>query len=130
MEETTRRNSKKRQAIYDALRATKEHPSAEQLYTMVKPDYPDLSLGTIYRNLSVLEQDGLVIDVGQVSGEARYDACMDDHAHFICSKCGAVIDLDLNADSVPAYAVVENSLGSHVDSYSLSYRGLCKNCLK
>ena len=56
--ETIRKNSRKRQAMLEALRATKEHPTAEMLYNMLKPEYPELSLGTIYRNLSVLVQEG------------------------------------------------------------------------
>ena len=127
---TTRRNSKKRQAIYDALRASREHPSAEQLYTMLKPDYPDLSLGTIYRNLGILMEDGLVVGVGQVGGEERFDAYTDAHAHFICSKCGAVMDLEISEDAVPDYAAVEESTGSRIVSHSLTYTGICKNCLK
>ena len=127
---TSRRNSKKREAIFQALRSSSEHPSAERIYAMLKPDYPDISLGTIYRNLGILMEEGLVNAVGQVRGEERFDACTDDHAHFICSRCGAVIDLDMQEDAVPDYAFVEKSIGSRVVSRSLSYTGICKNCLK
>ena len=67
-----RRTSKKRSAIYEALCNTTAHPSAEQLYSQLKPEIPDLSLGTVYRNLNVLMQDGLIITVGHVNGEERY----------------------------------------------------------
>lgn len=63
-----RKYSKKRQAILDALRNTTEHPSAEMLYARLKPEYPDLSLGTVYRNLAMFIRDGDVISVGTVSG--------------------------------------------------------------
>ena len=69
-----RKYSKKRQAILDALRNTTEHPSAEMLYARLKPEYPDLSLGTVYRNLAMFIRDGAVISVGTVSGQERYDA--------------------------------------------------------
>ena len=123
-----RRTSKKRSAIYEALRSTTAHPSAEQLYAQLKPEIPDLSLGTVYRNLNVLMQDGLIITVGNVNGEERYDANTNGHSHFVCTKCGRVDDvfLDLSIDS--RYPDVEELTGGTVKGHSLSYFGLCKNC--
>lgn len=125
-----RRTSKKRQSIYDALCATTAHPSAEQLYAQLKPEIPDLSLGTVYRNLNVLIEDGLIITVGSVNGEVRYDANTSNHSHFVCTKCGRVDDvfLDLSIDS--RYPEVEDIIGGSVKGHSLNYFGLCKNCSK
>lgn len=126
----TRRTSKKRQSIYDALCATTAHPSAEQLYAQLKPEMPDLSLGTVYRNLNVLIEDGLIITVGNVNGEVRYDANTSNHSHFICTKCGRVDDvfLDLSIDS--RYPEVEDITGGKVNGHTLNYFGLCDNCSK
>lgn len=126
--EPIRRNSKKRQAIYDALKATVKHPSAEQLYELLKPEYPDLSLGTVYRNLGILLDEGKIVSVGNVNGEERFDAVTSRHAHFVCSKCGAVIDVMLEGLELPDCKTVENSLGGRVDDFRLSFTGICNNC--
>ena len=126
--ETVRRASKKRQAIYDALCATKKHPSAEQLYFELKNRIPDLSLGTVYRNLGVLMQDGLVISVGNVGGQERYDANVTPHAHFICTCCGKVDDAE--ALPLPDYGEYEKRTGWKLISHSLSFTGLCGDCIE
>ncbi len=128
--ETVRRTSKKRQAIYDALCATTAHPSAEQLYAELKPRIPDLSLGTIYRNLSVLMSDGLIISVGNVNGEERYDARTENHIHFVCEKCHAVLDVWLDFPVPVDYSVVENCISGKVNSHSLCFTGVCEKCSK
>jgi Fur family peroxide stress response transcriptional regulator len=88
-----RKYSKKREAILEALRNTTEHPSAEMLYARLKPEFPDLSLGTVYRNLAMFIRDGDAVSVGTVAGQERYDADTHPHAHFICSECGRVLDV-------------------------------------
>lgn len=128
--ETIRRNSKKRQAIYEALKTTDKHPSAEQLYKLLKPEFPDLSLGTVYRNIGILMDEGLVVSAGKVNGEDRFDANTSQHAHFICSECGALIDISPDNIGASDYDYVENSLGGKVISHSLSFTGVCKNCLE
>ena len=128
--ETIRRTSKKRQAIYDALCATTAHPSAEQLYTELKQDIPDLSLGTVYRNLGVLISEGLVISVGNVGGEERYDARTDSHTHFICEKCNAVLDVWPTSPIPLDYADIEACTGGKVKAHSLCFTGICEKCSK
>ena len=71
---TPRKNSKKRGAILECIRSTKTHPSAEWIYTQLKPRIPDLSLGTVYRNLNLFKQEGQLISVGVVNGLERFDA--------------------------------------------------------
>ena len=125
-----RKYSKKRQAILDALRNTTEHPSAEMLYARLKPEYPDLSLGTVYRNLAMFIRDGDVISVGTVSGQERYDANTKPHAHFICTCCGKVEDLPMAA---PAPALLEDAgrlAEATVTGYQLQFTGLCSGCNK
>ena len=126
--EATRKNSKKRQALFDALRATTEHPSAEMLYAWLKPDYPEMSLGTVYRNLAVLAADGAVVSVGRVDGHERYDARTEPHTHFICRSCHRVIDLELPDLVSGLYAAIDDSSGCLSESYSLSVVGLCGEC--
>ena len=127
--EAVRRASKKRQAIYDALCATKSHPSAEQLYMGLKNQIPDLSLGTVYRNLGVLMQEGLIISVGNVHGQERYDATTAPHTHFVCTCCGRVDDADSTLP-LPSYGEFEKRTGWKLTSHSLSFFGRCLDCLE
>ncbi len=126
--EQTRKHSKKREAIYNALRATKEHPSAEMLHNTLKSLYPDLSLGTVYRNLALFVGDGSAICVGTVAGQERYDADTRPHAHFVCERCGRVLDVRAPELMDGLYSMVEESTGGEVRSHSLSFSGLCADC--
>jgi len=121
---------RKRNAILAGLRASKAHPSAEELFAILKPQIPDLSLGTVYRNLSLFKEQGLAISVATVSGVERFDGNTAPHVHFICSGCDAVIDLDRM--EVPAALSEAASLccGGRVDSCRLSFSGLCSSCLQ
>ena len=92
MERATR-YSKKREAILTAIRSSDAHPSAEWIYHTLKSTHPDLSLGTVYRNLLFFQQNGTIQSVGVVNGQERFDAVTAPHSHFVCTSCGAVIDL-------------------------------------
>ena len=87
------RQSKKRDAMLTLLRGTTCHPSADWVYQQLKAEYPDLSLGTVYRNLNHLCGHGLIRRVGPVNGQERYDGTLSPHSHFICNRCGAILDL-------------------------------------
>ena len=86
------RYSRQREMIYEYLRGTCEHPSAETVYEALRPQIPGLSLGTVYRNLKLLEELGKIQRIS-AQGIERYDACQGDHAHFLCEKCGMLRDL-------------------------------------
>ena len=126
--ETKRKTSRKRDAMLRLLRHTKEHPNAETLYSLLKSDFPELSLGTVYRNLSVLSGEGEIISVGRVDGHERYDARTDPHPHFVCRSCHRVIDLELPDVIGGMLSAVDESLGCRSESYSLSVSGLCAQC--
>ena len=123
-----RKNSKKREALLTALRSVTSHPTAEALYQALKPDWPELSLGTVYRNLSVLAEEGLITSVATVEGQLRYDARTEPHAHFICRRCRSVIDLELPDVVTPLYGAVGESLGCEAETHALNIRGLCAAC--
>ena len=121
---------RKRSAILAYLQATREHPSAEMVYMGVKQDCPDISLATVYRNLALFRNQGLVQSVGVVKGNERFDGNTAPHVHFICTQCGSVLDLpEIEAPAQLAEAV-ESGTGGKVNMYSLSFAGTCKNCIK
>lgn len=124
----TQNYSRKRQAIYELLLSTKEHPSAEWIYNALKSEYPDLSLGTVYRNLKLLENNGAVKSVAVVDGRERYDALMSPHSHFVCNKCGRVIDVFLRNEISDITENLRINGAKRIDSFSLIYYGVCDKC--
>lgn len=117
--------SRKRQAIYDLMCSTDKHPTAEWIYNTLKPDYPDLSLGTVYRNVKLLESKGLVKSVAVVNGCERYDALTEMHSHFVCRSCGKILDIFVNFDVFPAAKIKGIS---RIESHNLIYYGMCEEC--
>ena len=128
MTTTTRptRNSKTRNEIYRYLLGTKEHPSADTIYRALRPSIPTLSLGTVYTNLKLFEEQGLAIRVANVNGNERYDANTSDHVHLVCDCCGAVIDImDADIDTAKSACSVGNV---KINSIKIVLHGVCENC--
>lgn len=121
--------SRKREAILQAICSTTSHPTAEWVYQKLKPDYPDLSLGTVYRNIARFKEEGAVISVGIVAGQERLDGTVVPHNHFVCEACGAVIDL---AESILPDSIdrdVAKNYGVEVQSHNLTFYGKCSDCI-
>ncbi len=128
MERTTR-YSKKREAILSALRGTKSHPSAEWVYQTLKPTHPDLSLGTVYRNLALFRQQGVIQSVGVVNGQERFDADTSLHHHFVCERCSSVLDLDFRQEQEDSWdQAVSEQYGFKTLRHELIFYGICKTC--
>lgn len=121
------RRSVKREAILSLLRSVKCHPSAEWVHVKLKGEYPDLSLGTVYRNLHRLAEEGLITSVGIIGGQERFDGNISPHGHFVCRSCGAVIDVPLQG-SPGLHRDVERLIGGHVESVETTAYGVCANC--
>ena len=127
--EATSKNFRKRNAILAYLQDKVTHPSAEIIYSDLKQQIPDLSMATVYRNLTKFRQEGLVQCVATVKGVERYDANTDPHVHFICRHCDAVIDL--HEMQIPPQLIDQAATvtGGKVDTCCLSFSGLCRDCL-
>jgi len=122
--------SRKRQAILGAIRSTVTHPTAEWVYQTLKPDYPDLSLGTVYRNLAQFKNDGVIMSVGIVNGQERYDGNTKPHTHFVCSSCGAVIDIPGEFITKEVSDEVAEKHHFKVQSSEVLFHGVCSSCLQ
>ena len=122
--EAVRRHSKKREAIREELRRAGDHPSAEELYARLKPLYPDLSLGTVYRNLALFRQSGEANCVAIVAGQERFDGRTHPHAHFICRECGAVLDVETQLPE----ELLRRGVPGAVTEYALTFYGVCDHC--
>lgn len=118
------RKSKQRDAIVAELMSRYDHPTAMELYLSVREKIPNLSLGTLYRNLSQLEQCGQIIKIPDGSQD-RFDGNPAPHAHFKCNCCGKVYDVmsikNYNFDCKDANV-------SQIYGYSLMLFGRCKGC--
>ena len=126
--ERTAKHFRKRDAILSCLRQTTEHPSADWVYAKLKPEIPDLALGTVYRNLTLFKDQGLITSLGTVGGVERFDGNTTPHVHFICTNCHRV--LDLHQIQVPAElnASAGRASGGVVESCQLTFRGRCSGC--
>ena len=121
------RYSHQRERIYQYLCSSPEHPSAEMVFNDLRPEIPGLSLGTVYRNLKLLEELGKVRRVASFQGVERYDACCGDHAHFLCEKCGLVHDLgSANTEAIRSAITLED--GCTLSKLDLTVTGRCPNC--
>ena len=122
------RYSKKREAILTAIQGTTCHPSAEWVYRQLKPQHPDLSLGTVYRNLAFFQERGLVQSVGVVQGQERFDAIVTPHSHFVCNRCGSVLDLPGIRPEEELDRAVSQQYGLLAERHELTFYGLCPSC--
>jgi Fur family peroxide stress response transcriptional regulator len=122
-----RRDTKQREAILNILRKTRSHPTADQIYDEVRKDILNISKGTVYRNLQVLEEDG-AISVLNINGtQSRYEVKQEGHYHFRCEKCGRVFDLDEPIDK-ELDERISRKTGFSVSHHQTEFRGLCKDC--
>ncbi|RQW07487.1 transcriptional repressor [candidate division KSB1 bacterium] len=121
------RTSKQRNRMLQLLRATDSHPTADWLYEELKKEFPRLSLGTVYRNLSLLIDMGLVKKIHFGSTFDRFEANTAPHYHLICERCGKIIDFDL-----PVYEdIIEDAKQRTtftIHFHRIEFFGTCENC--
>jgi len=127
--ESMMRLTTQRQIILEELAKVKTHPTASELYDMVRKRLPRIGLGTVYRNLELMAENGMILKLEVGGTQKRFDATTDNHYHIRCSNCGKVDDIDTpvleelvkEAASSSSYQV----LGHHVE-----FSGICPGCQK
>ncbi len=122
-----RRDTRQRKAILTVLRNTRSHPTADQIYDEVRQEMPNISKGTVYRNLQVLRDERAIIELKLNGTLSRYEVKQESHYHFRCEKCGRVSDVDVPVDKDLDHEA-ENRTGLKISSHQLEFRGLCKEC--
>ena len=120
--------SRKHEAVLQCLRSTTTHPSADWVFQQLRKDFPEMSLGTVYRNLAQCKQRGEVRTVGFVGGFERFDARMDPHDHFVCRQCGRVDDLPPLPLPEGLDQLAGAQLDAQIDAHSLLFYGRCAAC--
>lgn len=124
---TTFKRSRQRERILSLLQNTKSHPTAAWIYESLKSEMPNLSLGTVYRNLKILELQGKVQVLHSGSGIDHFDADTQPHYHLICTNCGAIEDVDLPVQTELEHKARE-LLGNRISGHRLDFFGLCSSC--
>jgi len=121
------RKSKQKEAILRVLRGTTSHPTADWIYNEVRKEIPNISLGTVYRNLRLMCQGGEILQLDLCGTLSRLDGRVDNHYHFRCQDCGRVFDVDEPVDDNLNERVAGRT-GFQVLCQRLEFRGVCKEC--
>jgi Fe2+ or Zn2+ uptake regulation protein len=127
------RNTQQRQVILDELQKLHSHPTAAALYAIVRNRLPRISLGTVYRNLEMLNRLGMIQKLEFGGGEARYDGTAENHDHIRCVHCGRVDDVPNTRNHCPEPLALSGAechdLGGYkILGHRLEYFGLCPTC--
>ncbi len=122
------RETRQRRLVLETLRATKSHPTAEWIFERVRERMPNISLGTVYRNLNVLRDEGLVRELRVNGRTAHLDADISPHAHFVCTGCGVIRDVE----GVPPmdWRGLKDLVGCEVHHQRIDFYGECPSCLR
>ena len=121
------RKTKQKEAVLRILRGTTSHPAADWIYNEVRKEIPNISLGTVYRNLRLLCQEGEILQLGLCGTSGRFDGRVDNHYHFRCENCGRVFDVDEPVDKEINKRVARTT-GFKISCHRLEFRGVCREC--
>ena len=122
------RMTRQRKVILEELRKVKTHPSADEIYEMVRRRLPRISLGTVYRNLEILSESGEIQKLEPGSTLKRFDGNPDTHHHIRCVQCGCIVDVDFDVE-----IKIQNGYAPHgafrIIGHRLEFTGICPDCL-
>ena len=122
--------SRQRESIKEFLRSRTDHPTADTVYENLRQIYPNISLGTVYRNLSLLSDIGEIRKLTNFGSADRYDGRVAPHSHFMCTRCNRVIDMQSDSlNGILEQAAAEFIHGKVFD-VDASFYGICKECLE
>lgn len=123
------KHSKQRDAILDYLRSVTCHPTADTVYENVREKMPNISLGTVYRNLNMLADAGEILRLSCGGTSDRYDGCAKPHYHFLCRECGEVSDLEM--DGLEHINVIAGAnFEGIIEGHFTYFYGCCPECRK
>ena len=123
--------SKQREALLTLLRSTRSHPSADWLYENLRKEFPNISLGTVYRNLNLLTDIGEALKITTPDGADRFDGCVKPHNHFFCTECRRVLDLDLDMKEIEQMnKAAATNFDGIIESSNTIFYGKCGDCIK
>lgn len=117
--------TKQRELIIAAVQGSCTHPTADEVFQSIRAQLPTISLATVYRNLGILSEQGVIRKIEIPDGRDRFDCCLADHDHFLCRSCGRLWDFQL---AHPLVELIPPETGFQVQDYALVVRGTCREC--
>lgn len=121
--------SRQRASIKEYLSNTMEHPTADTVYLHVKEEFPNISLGTVYRNLNLLADMGEVVKISTPDGGDRFDGRTEPHYHVVCRSCGNIFDLELDEEHIQSINELANRhFGGRIEFHTTLFYGICEEC--
>ncbi len=123
----TTKRSKQREAIVAFLRTRKDHPTADVVYANMRQEIPNISLGTVYRNLSLLADKGEILRLSCDGKTDHFDGFTHPHYHFICEECGAVSDIEMDLTDMLNQQASECTDGE-ITGHTIFFHGYCRCC--
>lgn len=125
----TLKYSRQREAIKEFLIHRTDHPTADTIYDQIRETYPNISMGTVYRNLALLEKIGEIKKITTGAGAAdHFDGNITPHNHFVCTTCHRVMDLEMDNIDFIKETAAKNFPGT-IDNYITHFYGTCKDCI-
>lgn len=122
--------SRQREAIVNFLKTRKDHPTAEVIYNNIKITYPNISLGTVYRNLNLLSETGEILKISLEDDSAHFDGFTHPHLHFFCKNCKCVTDIEPTNEDMQAFMnITSKYFSGHIESHISVFYGICKECI-
>ena len=118
--------SRQREALLKELYSRCDHPTADTLYLSLREKIPNISLGTVYRNLSRLAESGKIQQIF-VDGPDHFDGDITEHSHFFCKKCATVFDVTIPT-ALELGDLVKENIADSVDKQVIQFYGTCKKC--
>lgn len=123
------RSTNQRQVILEMIKKSNSHPTADDIYESVRKRLPKISLGTIYRNIEILYENGLIEKIGPLSNQMRYDGITKNHYHIRCIRCGKVVDAPVETIN-RLDDKVRRQTDYMIMGHRLEYIGICPDCRK
>ena len=127
MKKILRRQTKQRNTILEELKKVKTHPAADSLFKLVRKRLPQISFGTVYRNLNLLRDQGQILELSCGRHSCRYDGTTKNHYHFFCLNCKKVFDID-----EPVIKSLDKKIGGKsgfkVEYHRIDFYGYCRDC--
>ncbi len=122
------RMTKQKRVILEVLKSTKSHPTADWVYDKVKKKIPNISLGTVYRNLNILKNQGEILELSYGKGFSRFDGNASNHYHFTCESCGKILDIETPI-MLDMEKEISSQMGVKVSRHRFEFYGSCSECI-
>ena len=120
--------SRQREEIIKVIKDSYNHPTAEEIYMIVKAKDPAVSRSTVYRNLGLLVETGMIKQISMKVGPDRYDYIREPHNHAMCSKCGKIFDFEYSFEYEELQKSIKEQTGIEISKNGIVFEGICDSC--